>query len=209
MLVNNAGVGGNGVVEEASIERYAEVMNVNLYGALRCLKDVLPGMRQRRSGTIVNITSVAGRFGSSAQAPYVASKWALEGISEELAFELAAFGIRVRDHRARDHQECHLRKEHGLRQASDYEPHWRRMFQFYAAGHANASDPFDVASVVYDAITTDSPKLRYGGVLGRTRDHRPPPAHHRRAMGRPRPNCRRRRVLRSVPRHLRYRHRTA
>ena len=49
VLVNNAGIGGNGVVEEASIELYDEVMNVNLYGALRCLKAVLAGMRERRA----------------------------------------------------------------------------------------------------------------------------------------------------------------
>ena len=59
------------------------VMNVNLCGALRCLQQVLPGMRERRSGVIVNVTSVAGRFGAIGQAPYVASKWAFEGMSEE------------------------------------------------------------------------------------------------------------------------------
>ena len=69
VLVNNAGVGGNGVVEETPIERYAEVMNINLFGAIRCLKAVLPGMRRRRSGAIVNITSVAGRFASPARRP--------------------------------------------------------------------------------------------------------------------------------------------
>ena len=161
MLVNNAGVGGNGVVEEASIERYAEVMNVNLYGALRCLKEVLPGMRQRRSGTIVNITSVAGRFASSAQAPYVASKWAFEGVSEELAFELAPFGIRVAIIEPGVTKSAIFGKNTDYGSHPDYEAHWRRMFQFYAAGLGNASDPFDVAAVVHSAITTDSPKLRY------------------------------------------------
>ncbi|MDQ1397685.1 MAG: hypothetical protein QOG64_2944, partial [Acidimicrobiaceae bacterium] len=95
VLVNNAGVGGNAVVEEASPADFLDVMNVNLCGAVRCLQQVLPGMRERRSGAIVNITSVAGRFGAIGQAPYVASKWAFEGLSEELALELAPFGIRV------------------------------------------------------------------------------------------------------------------
>lgn len=85
VLVNNAGIGGNGTVEETPIETYAEVMNVDLYGQLRCLKAVLPSMRQHHRGTIVNITSVVGRIAALAQAPYVASKWALEGLSEQLA----------------------------------------------------------------------------------------------------------------------------
>src|SRR3954470_14989090 len=87
VLVNNAGVGGNAVVEDATPAEYLDVMNVNLCGAVRCLRAVLPGMRERRSGAIVNITSVTGRFGAIAQASYTASKWAFDGLSEELAFE--------------------------------------------------------------------------------------------------------------------------
>src|SRR3954449_6700490 len=85
VLVNNAGVGTNGTVEDTPTEAYLDVMNVNLCGAVRCLQQVLPSMRERRTGAVVNITSVAGRFASPAQAPYVASKWAFEGLSEELA----------------------------------------------------------------------------------------------------------------------------
>ncbi len=78
-LVNNAGVGGNAVVEECPSELYMDVMNVNLCGATRCIQAVLPQMRERGSGTIVNVTSVVGRIAALAQSPYVASKWALEG----------------------------------------------------------------------------------------------------------------------------------
>ena len=169
VLVNNAGVGGNGAVEETPIETYAQVMNVNLYGALRCLKAVLPGMRRRRSGTIVNVTSVTGRLAALAQAPYVASKWALEGASEELAHELAAFGIRVAIVEPGITKSAIFAKNlDSTEEGSDYEPHLRRMFQFYAAGLGHATDPFEVARVVHDAITTDTPVLRYpvawGGV---------------------------------------------
>ncbi len=90
-LVNNAGVGGNAVAEECPTELYLSVMNVNLCGAVRCIQAVLPQMRERRSGTIVNITSVTGRIAALAQSPYVASKWAFEGLSEGLAQELWAF----------------------------------------------------------------------------------------------------------------------
>jgi NAD(P)-dependent dehydrogenase (short-subunit alcohol dehydrogenase family) len=95
VLVNNAGIGGNGVVEETEPATYLEIMNVNLCGAVRCAQAVLPQMRARRSGAIVNITSIAGRVAALAQSPYVASKWALEGLSEGLAQEVAPFGIRV------------------------------------------------------------------------------------------------------------------
>jgi NAD(P)-dependent dehydrogenase (short-subunit alcohol dehydrogenase family) len=162
VLVNNAGVGGNGAVEETPIETYAQVMNVNLYGALRCLKAVLPGMRHRRSGTIVNVTSVTGRVAALAQAPYVASKWALEGASEELAQELAAFGIRVAIVEPGITKSAIFAKNlESTEEGSDYAPHLRRMFQFYAAGLGHATDPFEVARVVHDAIITDTPVLRY------------------------------------------------
>jgi NAD(P)-dependent dehydrogenase (short-subunit alcohol dehydrogenase family) len=162
VLVNNAGVGGNGTVEETTIDTYAEVMNVDLYGQLRCLKAVLPSMRQRRSGTVVNITSVVGRVAALAQAPYVASKWALEGVSEQLAQEVARFGIRVAIIEPGLTKSAILAKNTEATEAgSDYEPHLRRMFQFYAAGYPHATDPFEVAKVVHHAITTDTPTLRY------------------------------------------------
>ena len=162
VLVNNAGIGGNGTVEETAIDTYAEVMNVDLYGQLRCLKAVLPSMRQRRSGTIVNITSVVGRVAALAQAPYVASKWALEGVSEQLAQEVARFGIRVAIIEPGLTKSAIFAKNMDSTEAgSDYEPHLRRMFQFYAAGYANATDPFEVAKVVHHAVHTDSPSLRY------------------------------------------------
>ena len=94
-LVNNAGVAGNAVTEECPVSLYAAVMNVNLYGAVRCIQAVLPQMRARRSGCIVNVSSVVGRVAALAQQPYVASKWALEGMSEGLAREVAPHGIRV------------------------------------------------------------------------------------------------------------------
>ena len=95
VLVNNAGIGGNATVEECPASLHLDVINVNLCGAVRCLQEVLPGMRERGRGTIVNVTSVVGRIAALAQSPYVSSKWALEGLSEQLAQEVAPFGIRV------------------------------------------------------------------------------------------------------------------
>ncbi len=161
-LVNNAGVGGNGVVEECSSEQFLEVMNVDLVGAIRCSRAVLPQMRERGSGTIVNVTSVAGRFGAMAQAPYVASKWALEGVSEEMALELAAFGIRVAIVEPGVTKSSIFAKNiDAPNNTGAYDAHYRRMFQMYSAGIQNATDAVEVAEVIRHAIETDEPELRY------------------------------------------------
>jgi NAD(P)-dependent dehydrogenase (short-subunit alcohol dehydrogenase family) len=161
-LVNNAGVGGNAVAEECPPELYLSVMNVNLCGAVRCLQAVVPQMRERGSGTIVNITSVTGRIAALAQSPYVASKWAFEGLSEGLAQELAPFGIRVVIIEPGVTKSAIFAKNIDAPNSTGaYEAHYRRMFQFYATGMANASDPFEVAAVIHEAITTDEHRLRY------------------------------------------------
>ena len=161
-LVNNAGIGGNGVVEESSSERLLDVMNVDLCGAVRCLQAVLPGMRERGRGTIVNITSVAGRLAAIAQAPYVAAKWALEGVSEELAIEVAPFGVRVAIVEPGVTKSSIFGKNTDMPNDSGvYEAQYERMLQMYAAGYIHASDAHEVAEIVRHAIETDEPTLRY------------------------------------------------
>ena len=161
-LVNNAGIGGNGVVEESTPERLLDVMNVDLCGAVRCLQAVLPGMRERGSGTIVNVTSIAGRLAAIAQAPYVAAKWALEGVSEELAIEVAPFGIRVAIIEPGVTKSSIFGKNTDLpNETGAYEAQYERMMQMYAAGYLHATDASEVAQVVLHAIQTDDPKLRY------------------------------------------------
>src|SRR4051794_1529296 len=162
VLVNNAGVGGNAVVEEATPQFFLDVMNVNLCGAVRCIQEVLPGMRSRGSGAIVNITSVAGRFGAIGQAPYVASKWAFEGLSEELAFELAPFGIRVVIVEPGVTKSAIFAKNVDVPgNTGAYDDHYRRLLNFYAAGMAQSTDPFEVGALIHEAVTTSQPRLRY------------------------------------------------
>lgn len=162
VLVNNAGVGGNAVAEECPPSMYLDVMNVNLCGAVRCLQQVLPGMRERRSGAIVNVTSVVGKLAALAQSPYVTSKWAFEGLSEGLAQELAPFGIRVAIVEPGVTKSAIFAKNiDAPNQTGAYDAAYRRMFQFYAAGMAKATDPFEVAKLVHHAVTTDQPQLRY------------------------------------------------
>jgi NAD(P)-dependent dehydrogenase (short-subunit alcohol dehydrogenase family) len=161
-LVNNAGVGANAVAEECPPELYLSVMNVNLCGAVRCVQAVLPQMRERGTGTIVNISSIAGRIAALAQSPYVASKWAFEGFSEGLAQELAPFGIRVVIVEPGVTKSAIFAKNVDAPNSTGaYETHYRRMFQFYATGMANATDPFEVAEVIHEAMVTDEHRLRY------------------------------------------------
>ena len=162
VLVNNAGIAANAVVEEATPETYLDVMNVNLCGIVRCIKHVLPGMRERQAGTIVNISSIVGRFAAIAQAPYVASKFAVDGLSQELALEVAPFGVRVVIIEPGITKSAMFAKNTDAPNATGaYDAHYRRMFAFYGAGIPQATDPFEVAALVHEAVSSDAPKLRY------------------------------------------------
>jgi NAD(P)-dependent dehydrogenase (short-subunit alcohol dehydrogenase family) len=161
-LVNNAGIGGNAVTEECPISLYTDVMNVNFYGTIRCIQAVLPQMRERGSGCIVNISSVVGRVAAIAQQPYVASKWALEGMSEGLAQEVAPHGVRVAIVEPGVTKSAIFAKNIEVPNPTGaYDAAYRRMFQFYAAGIPQGTDPMEVGAIVFHAITTDAPTLRY------------------------------------------------
>ena len=95
VLVNNAGVERNGSVEELPLSEFRAVMETNYFGPIRCIQALVPQMRQRKSGCIINIASVAGHISCSPLAPYTASKFALEALSEALAQEMKTFCVRV------------------------------------------------------------------------------------------------------------------
>jgi len=95
VLVNNAGIGTFGAVEELPLDTFRAIMETNYFGALRCIKALLPEMRERGSGCIINVSSVSGRAANSPLAAYTASKHALEAMSEALAQEAKPFNIRV------------------------------------------------------------------------------------------------------------------
>jgi NAD(P)-dependent dehydrogenase (short-subunit alcohol dehydrogenase family) len=95
VLVNNAGHGLIGALEELSDEQTRAVLETNVFGVLAVTRAVLPHLRERRSGHIVQLSSVGGVVGNPGHAIYATSKFALEGMSEALAAEVAAFGIRV------------------------------------------------------------------------------------------------------------------
>jgi len=95
VLVNNAGIAASGAVEELPLADFRRVMETNYFGALRCIQAVVPGMRARRDGHIINVSSIQGRMSVPSFAPYAASKWALEAASEALAQETKSFGVKV------------------------------------------------------------------------------------------------------------------
>jgi NAD(P)-dependent dehydrogenase (short-subunit alcohol dehydrogenase family) len=95
VLVNNAGYGDLGSVEDSSIESFRRQIETNLFGTIIMTKAVIPHMRERRSGHIVQFSSVGGRLGAPGRAPYSAAKWGVEGFSEVLAQEMALVGVRV------------------------------------------------------------------------------------------------------------------
>lgn len=95
VLVNNAGYGHEGTLEESPLEDMRRQFDVNVFGAVAMIKAVLPAMRERRSGHIINITSMGGFITMPGIAYYCGSKFALEGISETLAKEVAGFGVKV------------------------------------------------------------------------------------------------------------------
>ena len=95
VLVNNAGYVLLGPAEHLSIKEFKAQFETNLFGVIRVMQVVLPTMRRQRGGTIVNISSSAGRIGLPLNSAYVSSKFALEGLTESISYELEQFGIRV------------------------------------------------------------------------------------------------------------------
>jgi len=162
VLVNNAGIGGNGVLEETSLDTYREVMDVNVYGVIRASQAVLPQMRERGDGCIINISSVAGVIAALAQSPYVTSKWALEGLTEGFAQEVVGMGIRVAMIEPGIVKTAIMAKNiDAPNESGAYGAAYERMLNFYMTGLQTPGHPSEVADVIYEAATTDDPKLRY------------------------------------------------
>jgi NAD(P)-dependent dehydrogenase (short-subunit alcohol dehydrogenase family) len=164
VLVNNAGIAELRVVEETTDEFTRAIFDTNVFGALRTMRAVLPGMRERGSGAIVNVSSVAGRIGAFGQTLYCATKRALEAISEGLAIEVRSFGIRVAIIEPGIFNTPMVVKAEASvsgERASAYAAIERRLGGIYGAGLAANAHPRAVAEAIERAVSTDAPKLRY------------------------------------------------
>lgn len=160
VLVNNAGVGGGGSIEELPLEIFREVMETNYFGTLRCIKALVPSMRERRSGCIINVTSVAGRMAIAPAASYAASKWALEALSECLAQEMKAFNVRVAIVEPGVIATPIFSKARPIPQNSPY-PHARRQRALFTASLSQPTSPYVVGEKICDIAESTSWQLRY------------------------------------------------
>jgi NAD(P)-dependent dehydrogenase (short-subunit alcohol dehydrogenase family) len=162
ILVNNAGIGGGGAVEEAPLAVFRQVMETNFFGGLRCIKAVVPGMRERRHGCIVNVTSIAGRVAMTPQGAYAASKWAFEALSECLAQEMKAFDVRVAIVEPGVIATPIFSKARPLPNESPY-PHSRRLRAWFKASLATGTptSPYVVGEQIRQIVDGASWQLRY------------------------------------------------
>ena len=160
VLVNNAGLGMGGSVEELPLDVFREVMETNYFGPLRCIKAVLPSMREHRHGCIINVTSISGRIVLPPQAAYAASKWAFEALSECLAQEMRAFNVRVAIVEPGVIATPIFGKARPLPTDSPY-PHARRQRALFAASLAQPTSPYVVGEKIGQIVDSDSWQLRY------------------------------------------------
>lgn len=169
IVINNAGFGIVGAVEEVSPAETARVMDTNFYGPLHVIQAVLPHMRSRRAGHIVNFSSVAGLAAPGGYGIYAAAKFALEGMSEALEQEVKPFGISVTIVEPGRFRTDFLSEQSILKaahQIADYEETIVGLMRKHVAGgHGNQQgDPVKAIHVILQAIASDTPPLRL--VLG-------------------------------------------
>lgn len=160
VLVNNAGVERSGTVEELPLAEIRAVMETNYFGALRCIQAVAPDMRRRKSGCIINISSVSGKVAASPLGCYAASKYALEAISESLAQEMKTFNVRVAIVEPGIIDTAMARRIETPMGPATY-PQQKRFAHLFEASLRNPGQPSMVAEKVLEIIDSDTWQLRH------------------------------------------------
>ena len=167
VLVNNAGYGLFGSLEDLSIEEIKAQFETNFFGVIRVTQKVLPIMRKQNSGTIVNLSSVGGRVGVPILSAYQSTKFALEGLSESLSYELESFGIRVVIVEPGFIRTNIMNSSIMAKKAADRESPYFSLMQKVEnhfksmMDNPSTSQPEEVAKVILQAITSEKPQLRY------------------------------------------------
>ncbi|MDX1700625.1 MAG: SDR family oxidoreductase [Melioribacteraceae bacterium] len=160
VLINNAGIGWWGAIEDTPVSEYKQMMETNFFGVIRCIKAVLPHMRKKRNGRIINISSVAGRLSGGAQSAYCSSKWALEAMSESLAQEVCAYDIQVNLVEPGIIKTPIIDKLDKQRTGSAY-PHEERLNRLFNAVMKNPVHPDIVAEKIIEIIESNNYQLRH------------------------------------------------
>lgn len=162
VLVNNAGIALMGAVEETSLEEARWQMEVNFWGTVKLTQAVLPHMRQQKSGTIINISSLLGLFGTPFSPFYAASKHAIEGFTKSLRYEVAPFGIQVSmiepGFVKTDLMKRGRKVSHAL---PAYTPMQTKLLQAGESNQEQGFDPQIIAETIETIIQTPKPRLSY------------------------------------------------
>jgi NAD(P)-dependent dehydrogenase (short-subunit alcohol dehydrogenase family) len=165
VLVNNAGYSLGGALEDLSMEEIKSQYETNLFGLIRVSQAVLPTMRKQRSGRILNISSGAGIFGFPGLSAYVSTKFAVEGLSESIAYELEPFGIKViliePGFIKTNFAHAMVVAKKAQDPASPYSELMQRIMASASELAKNASTADLVATIILDAASNPNPRLRY------------------------------------------------
>jgi len=165
VLVNNAGYGLTGSLEDLSMNEIKEQYETNVFGLIRVTQAVLPTMREQKSGIIVNISSIGGKMAMPLSSPYIGTKFAVEGLSESIAYDLEPFGIKIiiiePGAIKTNFGTGMVVAEKNLNPSS---PYFKGMQQLQGTLNGllkSGTPPAKVAEVILNAITTPNPNLRY------------------------------------------------
>ena len=165
VLINNAGYALGGALEDSSMDEIKAQFETNFFGAVRATKAVLPAMRRQGTGKIVNITSMGGRIAIPLSSSYHGSKFALEGLSESIRYELEPFGIKVILIEPGAVGSNFWKNIKIAKSSSDsnspYTQFGNKILKAYEQMEQNTISPSVVAKTILDAVTSNNPQLRY------------------------------------------------
>jgi short-subunit dehydrogenase len=163
VLINNAGMGITGPIEETPNHAIHQVFNVNFFGAIEVMKAVLPQMREQQSGLIINITSIAGYMGLPFRGIYSASKGALELVTEAMRMEVRSFGIQITNLAPGDFATniAAGRYTTTLEKQSVYAENYQKSLDLMNAHVDKGEDPERIALQIEKIIQNQKPKIHY------------------------------------------------
>jgi short-subunit dehydrogenase len=165
VLINNAGYGLVGFFEDLTLDEIRNQFETNFFGVLNITKKIIPIMRLQKSGIIINVSSGAGQVGFPGISAYVSTKFAIEGFSESLMYELFPYGIKVviiepGVIKTNFFRNC-IVSEHSMKKSSPYSRSLDKFQKNVELMQEHATSPIDVAKVILQVLGNNEPKQRY------------------------------------------------